>query len=321
MPEHRTAAVLRGPVSALAAALVALAVAVAFVALSSRPASGTAARAAGAAVPDPVIIIPGMTGDTSYMSTMRTNFVNAGWPADRAVTWTDSTKMTGDLTRAGQEIGQKVDQVLSRTGARKVILVTWSASTLAARSYLKHVPGAQAKVSHYFSMAGPHHGTTTASACQNTYTSCRQFAVGSAWLRDLNAGTEVPGSPAVRYTTLRSTCDTNVSPSVSAELAGADNRLAPTCVNHFQFPTDTGVFNLIRQIIGSGGGTPGPTPTSTAPPPYSEKVSATAVDHYLAGRVDVNGYLTLGARYGYVEAFPLYRCAAAWTDKPDCSPL
>ncbi|GAA4446248.1 esterase/lipase family protein [Actinokineospora soli] len=315
----------RGPVSGLVASLTVLAVAAIALLIAPRQ-----APAGVSATHDPVILIPGMTAQASAMDPMKTNFVNAGWSRDRVFTWTDSTSMKGDLTQAGVELGQKVDSVLNQTGARKVVLVTWSASTLAARSYLKHVPGAQTKVSLYFSMAGPHHGTTTAAPwCQNLYPSCKQFAIGSPWLRELNSGTEVPGSPAVRYTTLRSTCDTNVDPSVSAELAGADNRQPPTCINHFMFPSDAGVFAMIKGIILDAEDDPtattSPTPTSatttTTAPPYAEKVTATAVDHYLAKRVNETQYNTLGARYGYTTPFPLYRCGTTWTDKPDCSPI
>jgi hypothetical protein len=136
--------------------------------------------------------------------------------------------------------------------------------------------------------------------------------------------------------TLRSTCDTNVDPSVSAELAGADNRMTPTCIGHASFPSDTGVFTVIKNAIlantpttttttTTSGTTTTPTTGTTTPtsgqPPYSEKVTATAVDHYLAKRVTVAEYNTLGARYGYNTPFPLYHCAAGWTDKFDCAAL
>ncbi|WP_414937150.1 hypothetical protein [Amycolatopsis sp. cmx-11-51] len=272
----------RGP--ALLAVLTSVAAAVSLVGFSSQASAGLADTASAAVEHDPVIIIPGMTGTTQYMEPMKTKFVSAGWRSDRVETWTDSTSMTGDLTKAGQEMSQKVDSVLAKTGARKVVLVTWSASTLAARSYLKKVTGAQDKVSLYFSMAGPHHGTTTAAPwCQNLYPSCKQFAIGSPWLADLNSGTEVPGSPGVRYTTQRSTCDTNVNPSTSAELAGATNLQTPTCITHGSFPSDTGVFTQIKNIIiehekqtptttptptttGTSTSTSSPTTTTTTPP-------------------------------------------------------
>ena len=267
---------LRGRGAALLAVLIALAAAAVSLVGLSPLARADLVGTTAAVEHDPVIIIPGMGGTTQYMEPMKTKFVTAGWRADRVDTWTDSTSMNGDLTRAGQEIGQKVDSVLSRTGARKVVLVTWSASTLAARSYLKNVAGAQGKVSLYFSMAGPHHGTTIASMCQHIV-SCKQFAIGSPWLAALNAGTEVPGAPAVRFTTQRSNCDWNVNPSTSAELAGATNLQTPTCVGHLDFPKDASVFTQIKNIIldeenkpttttSTSTTTSGPTTTTTVPP-------------------------------------------------------
>ncbi|WHT21866.1 dienelactone hydrolase family protein [Crossiella sp. CA-258035] len=266
MPQNQAFAGLRAPAAALLAVLALLAAAV--LAITGISAQASAEPAPLSAVEhDPVILIPGMTAQASAMEPMKRNFVSAGWRSDRVHTWTDSSNMTGDLTKAGVEIGQKVDSVLAQSGARKVVLVTWSASTLAARSYLKHVSGAQEKVSMYFSMAGPHHGTTTAAPwCQNLYPSCRQFAIGSPWLAALNSGTEVPGSPAVRYTTLRSTCDVNVNPSTSAELAGAANRQTPTCIGHLAFPSDAGVFNQIKTLITEHEATPTTTPTGSSTP-------------------------------------------------------
>ncbi len=268
-------AAVRGRGAAVLAVLAAVAAAASLIGISPQARADLVADTAAAAVEhDPVILIPGMTGTTQYMEPMKRNFVAAGWRSDRVDTWTDSTSMTGDLTRAGQEIGQKVDSVLSRTGASKVVLVTWSASTLAARSYLKNVAGAQGKVSLYFSMAGPHHGTTTASMCQYAYVSCKQFAIGSPWLAALNAGTEVPGSPAVRYTTQRSNCDWNVNPSTSAELSGSTNLQTPTCIGHADFPGDTGVFNQIKNTILEYENQR-PTTTTTAPTTTSSDTTTT----------------------------------------------
>jgi hypothetical protein len=216
--------------------------------LRSLAAVAVACAATSSFAHDPVILIPGLTAQPSAMDTMRTNFINAGWPAGIVHTWTDSNNMTGDLAQAGVELGNKINSVLAQTGAQKVVLVTWSASTLAGRSYLKNVAGAQGKVSLYFSMAGPHHGTTTASGCPQ-YTACQQFAPNSSFLAALNSGTEVPGSPTVKYMTLRSTCDVNVNPTDSAVLSGADNQMAPTCISHFDFPRNAQVFNLIKNTI------------------------------------------------------------------------
>ncbi|MEJ2854244.1 MULTISPECIES: poly(ethylene terephthalate) hydrolase family protein [unclassified Saccharothrix] len=286
-------AAVGGRAAALLAVLTALAAAaVTLVGLSPQARADLVATTA--VEHDPVIIIPGMGGTTQYMEPMRTRFVGAGWREDRVETWTDSKSMNGDLTVAGQEIGQEVDRVLAKTGARKVVLVTWSASTLAARSYLKKVPGAQDKVSLYFSMAGPHHGTHSASMCQHIE-SCRQFAIGSPWLADLNSGTEVPGSPAVRYTTQRSVCDWNVNPSTTADLAGATNLQTPTCIGHLDFPKDAGVFNQIKTIIidhenkPTTTTTPTSTSTSTSVPTSTTTVPPTSPCKSINGQWDTAG--------------------------------
>lgn len=68
----------------------------------------------------------------------------------------------------------------------------------------------------------------------------------------------------------------------------------------------------------TGGGNP---TTTTSRPPYTDTVTGTATDHYVAGRIDVGEYNTLGARHGYNTPFALYRCGTDWTDKADCSSI
>jgi hypothetical protein len=216
---------------------------------------------------DPVIFIPGMTGTPSNMDTMKNSLQSNGWPSSILFEWTDSSSMEQDLAKAAQELSTEVDQVLQQTGAQKVVLATWSASTLAARYYIKNLGGA-AKVSQYVSFSGPHHGTTD-NGCQ-FYVSCQQFGdANSPFLTALNSGTEVPGHPGVAYLTLRSTGDTNVAPESSAMLSGADENfeltgaMAPT---HFTIISDNTALTEMRNFIlaheGSGGG--GGTTTTTA---------------------------------------------------------
>ncbi|MGK5557014.1 esterase/lipase family protein, partial [Actinomadura kijaniata] len=101
--------------SAVAAALAAALAAVTALVVPSAP-------AAAAPVHDPVIMIPGMTGDPGFMIPMQTNLRSEGWPADRLFTWTDSSRMTQDLAVAARELSAKVDQVRSQTGASRVVL-------------------------------------------------------------------------------------------------------------------------------------------------------------------------------------------------------
>lgn len=196
----------------------------------------------------PVLLIPGYTGQAKHMSAMQTNFVQADWDESLVFTWTDSQRMQGDLSIAGQEIGVKIDDILGQTGKSKVVLITWSASTLAGRSYLKNITGAQSKVALYISMAGPHQGTTTWVGCRKSI-ACQQFAPNSSFLETLNSETEVPGAPGVKYVTYRSKGDINVKPTDSATLKGAENKYAPTNITHFDFPSNPQLFDEILNDI------------------------------------------------------------------------
>lgn len=214
-------------------------------------ASGAAPRPTPAAAGhDPVIMIPGMTGSPSNMNPMKSNLQSNGWPADRLFTWTDSSSMTQDLAKAAQQLSVKVDQVRSQTGADKVVLATWSASTLAARYYIKNLDGAD-KVSQYIGFAGPQHGTRN-NGCQ-WYVSCQQFASpNTPFLKALNSPSEVPFNDRVDYLTIRSTADINATPVDTAMLAGADENYlmsGPTAPNHFMIISNATALAKMRSFI------------------------------------------------------------------------
>lgn len=256
------------------------------------------ATAMSYAAHDPVIMIPGMGGTVSNMDTMKSNLQANGWPSNLLFTWTDSSQMKQDMAVAAQQMSAKVDQVLAQTGASKVVLVTWSASTIAGRYYIKNLGGA-AKVSQYIAFAGPHHGISNYLLCQST-PSCAQWGPpNSPWLANLNSGTEVPGSPTVKYLTLRSTGDTNASPTDTAMLAGAENYLmsgtnAPT---HFTIITNSTALAKMRSfIIANEGSTTSTTTTTSSSSGSTTSTSSTTTTtagacykssnyaHVLAGR-------------------------------------
>ncbi|KFU76657.1 Lipase (class 2) [Amycolatopsis lurida] len=286
-PRHGRRTRLLAAASAAVAAVAAAAVALT---------SGAATAATTAAAHDPVIMVPGMTGTPSNMDPMKANLQSNGWAANRLFTWTDSSNMTQDLAKAAQELGTKVDQVRAQTGASKVVLATWSASTLAARYYIKNLGGAD-KVSQYIGYAGPQHGTTN-NGCQ-FYVSCQQFgSANSPFLRELNSGTEVPGHPQVAYMTVRSVNDINAAPYDTAKLAGADDNYllsGPMAPTHFTIIKDATALAAMRAFIlaheNPPTGTPTPTtgtPTSTTAPPTStpsgQCFSSSNHGHVVAGR-------------------------------------
>ncbi|MBU0994983.1 MAG: alpha/beta fold hydrolase [Proteobacteria bacterium] len=50
-----------------------------------------------------------------------------------------------------------------------------------------------------------------------------------------------------------------------------------------------------------------------------EQAHGTVTKHYIDGRLDVNGYIHYGSKYGYMQAFTLYKIDGKWTDAPDTS--
>jgi triacylglycerol lipase len=224
------------------------------------------AASASFAAHDPVIIIPGMGGDPSYMITGVNSFKSAGWTNVEA--WTDADKMNVDMEKSAAAISAKVDQVLANTGAKKVTLYTWSASTIAARYYIKNLGGA-AKVRTYVGVAGPQHGISIWRQCSAAPACTNQWGPNNPvtpWLANLNSGTEVPGSPSVAYLTIRSTADANATPYDTAILSGAENFLisgamAPT---HFTIPNDSAALAKAQDFITkSEARGDGPTTTTT----------------------------------------------------------
>lgn len=61
--------------------------------------------------------------------------------------------------------------------------------------------------------------------------------------------------------------------------------------------------------------------TTAAQPSYSQSITATVVTHYSVGRLTLNQYLTLGAKYGYTASMTLYLCGSTWTNSATCGPM
>jgi hypothetical protein len=211
---------------------------------------------------DPIILIPGMGGVVENMYPMRDFLVKNGWSSARIFPWTDADQMNKDMEVSARAISAEVDQVLQQTGAQKVVLVTWSASTIAGRYYLKNL-GGDAKVSQYISFSGPHHGISIWQQCSTYQTACRNQwgpIPNTPWLNALNAGTEVPGHPKVAYLTLRGSADVNATPVDTAILAGADENYLAYGLDHFSIITNAISLTKMRDFI-IANETTGPAPT------------------------------------------------------------
>ena len=61
--------------------------------------------------------------------------------------------------------------------------------------------------------------------------------------------------------------------------------------------------------------------TTASSVPYSQAVTDTVTNQYVAGRITVNQYLQLGPEYGYNAMITLYLCGSTWTDSASCGPM
>ncbi|MGW1077307.1 esterase/lipase family protein [Streptomyces sp. NPDC002537] len=208
------------------------------------PALPVAAPAHAAAPPDPVVFVHGRNADGGVWGGMIDRFRSAGTPADRLFAWNyDTTRSTNEVLAA--RLGAYVDDVLRRTGARRVDLVAHSLGSLPARWYTAFGGGTD-KVAHVVSLAGPNHGTNLAYLCALWDQGCKDMTPGSYVLSRLDSGDETPG-PA-RYATWWSSCDEQIAPTTSTPLAGAVNTRTG-CLKHNDFLTDPTVADQIHAFL------------------------------------------------------------------------
>jgi triacylglycerol lipase len=92
------------------------------------------------------------------------------------------------------QLAAKVDEVLTKTGAPKLILIGNSRGANSIRNFVKH--GGAPKVSHVLLGGGVNHGVYSAPGSQS------EFNGASRFMQDLNAGSEVV--PGVAFLTIRS---------------------------------------------------------------------------------------------------------------------
>lgn len=133
----------------------------------------------------------------------------------------------GPIAASAAELGAFVDKVLASTGSSEVDIVGHSQGGMMPRYYVKNLGGA-AKVDKLIALAPSNHGTTVDGLAKlpgvpyllttGLGPAVGDQMVGSAFLRDLNAGGETV--PGVTYTVVESAYDEIVTPYTSAFLTG-----------------------------------------------------------------------------------------------------
>ncbi len=239
--------------------------AVALVVLTLVGACGTAPATGGTPAPssvavtaapsrDPVVLVAGLS--------------SPGWALDPLAARLQASGFTtnifqlpglgfGDIVASAQALKTRVDQVLAFTGAAKVDLVSHSEGGLVSRYYVKYL-GGTAKVGRYVSLGTPQYGTALANLGTFFFNclaivACQQMAAGSAFLTNLNAGDDTPGS--VQYTAIFTQWDELVRPVWNASLNdGATNALLQSfcwlrVVGHLGLILDGSVYGLVRTAL------------------------------------------------------------------------
>jgi triacylglycerol lipase len=212
---------------------------------------------AGAAVRNPVLLIHGLTADSTSWALFSERLKADGFTV---FTVDIPNRGFGDIAANSQAVAKKVAEIKSKTGAAKVDLVGHSEGGLEARYYLKFL-GGTAHVQRYISLGTPQYGTylanfgkvlgiTDLAGC----VACNQMAIGSDFLATLNSGDDTPGS--VRYTTVYTIYDELVQPYWNAALRNApvtNVKIQSICPNrivgHLGLVLDGTTYQIARAAL------------------------------------------------------------------------
>ncbi len=116
-------------------------------------------------------------------------------------------------------------------------------------------------------------------------------------------------SGATSYSVFRN----GVSVGTSTATSYTDSGLNPS--------TTYGYYVEAVNSVGSSSPSSTVNGTTASSVPYSQAVTATVTQHYVAGRINVTQYLQLGPEYGYNAEITLYLCGSTWTDSASCGPM
>jgi triacylglycerol lipase len=215
-----------------------------------------ASTTAGAAPPDPVIIVAGTFSPAVANEPLATRLRADGYDAR---IFELPTLGLQDINLTARSLGAYVAQVRAATGASRVDLVGHSQGGLVARSYVKDFGGASS-VDSLVTLGTPNRGTSVANLVSFlglgnclSVDACEQMSIGSSYLDQLNAGDDTIGT--VRYTTFRTLQDELVRPVDNATLYdGATNVLVQSrcwlrVVGHVGLILDGAVYSGIEGAL------------------------------------------------------------------------
>ncbi len=212
--------------------------------------------------PGPVVLVPGYGGGTAVLDDLLRALEDRG---REAVVAPPVDANTGDLDVQADRLGQTVEDVLDRTGARSVDVIGYSAGGVVARLWVRDHGGAE-HARRVLTLGSPHHGTDLAGpgAAVGCPAACRQLIPGSPLLTSLADGDETPAGP--RWASVWTTEDQTVVPPDSADLEGAltftvQSVCPGATTSHGALPADPVVLASLDSVLGTD---PPRSPTGVA---------------------------------------------------------
>ncbi|GMH45620.1 hypothetical protein BSKO_13577 [Bryopsis sp. KO-2023] len=173
----------------------------------------------GNCVEHPVLLVHGFCCNSMFWLPTRAYLY---WMGVRDVFSVSLAPCLGDISAYARTISNKVDAILQKTGAEKVIIVGHSMGGIASRCYIHELNGFS-KVEKLIALASPHNGTQIANwsplKLLKLERSCiLQMAVGSSFLEGINRMEISKEGPKVPMTNIFSYDDDIVLPQESSIL-------------------------------------------------------------------------------------------------------
>ena len=190
----------------------------------------------------PVILVHGFFCNAAYWWGMRRALRAAGI---ESVYTLSLEPIYNDIDQFGRQLAERIEQVLSETGAEQVLLIGHSMGGLVSRTaVLRH--GQAAHVAGIITLGTPHFGTALAMPWSGL--NVRQMADHSDWLVELSR--QEDDICPVPVTSIFSYHDNIVAPQENAILSRADNH-AVGGVGHLSLAFDRSIqHRVIRTLRG-----------------------------------------------------------------------
>ena len=186
----------------------------------------------------PIIFVPGLLGNRAAFWMFKRYFNKRG----HAFLFTVNLgPYNGSLRHFSSLVGERVNEVLAKTGQSKVDLVAHGVGGMAARLYVKTV--GQDKVANLVTFGTAHQGSRLAVLLGGRAN--HEIRPGDPFLKELNADVAAELNQGPRYVNIFSSFDNVILPPINAMLPGGEN-------HRLEYLGHTALFfsSQVREICG-----------------------------------------------------------------------